>query len=282
LLTQEDLADRDRALCIRTTLMRLLELDAVPVLNENDSVSVRELIEHRRSTDEHHDDSVGFGDNDGLSARVAVALDADALVLLTNVDGLYSDNPGRHPDAQRIRELAAIDGDLIAKVAGVSEGGTGGMASKLEAARFASEAGTAVVIASGDTPRVLTQIIAGADLGTVILPANRRTSRRRHIFVDAPRRGALVINDGAARALVERKASLLPIGVVAVEGTFSAGDVVEIRDPSGRVHGRGVVNYDSAACRSLVGRHSSEIDQVLGWRGYDELVGRENLVLGDV
>jgi glutamate 5-kinase len=293
LLTQEDLADRDRALCLRTTLMRLLEVGVVPVLNENDSVSVRELIEYRRtqtsspalsgpSSSSPSAIPDGFGDNDGLSARVAVSLDADLLVLLTNVGGFYTANPKHDPTATRLAELAVIDDAALARASGGSSGGTGGMASKLLAARLASGEGTPVLIAGGGEPRIIERAIAGEDLGTLVAAAERRPARLRHIAVAARQRGALVVNDGALRALGDAKASLLPIGVVSVEGAFDKGDVVEIRDGSGRVHGRGLVNYPSDACRALAGRHSDDIDAILGWRGYDALVTRDNLVMGAV
>ncbi len=278
LLTQEDLADRDRALCLRTTLMRLLELRTLPILNENDSVSVRELVEHRGA----EPGSAAFGDNDGLSARVAVALDADALVLLTDVDGVYSANPVEDSGAERLGSLVGVDDETLALARGRSRGGTGGMASKLEAAKLATDAGIVTLIANGSTANVVSRMLAGDDLGTVVWPQNRRKARRRHIAIGAPRAGALVVNDGAIAALHEKKASLLPIGVVAVEGRFVRGDVVEIRDQSGRVHARGLVNYDAEACTALAGHHSSEIDRILGYRGYDALVTRDNLVLGDV
>jgi glutamate 5-kinase len=283
LLTQEDLADRDRALCLRTTLMRLLELGVIPVLNENDSVSVQELVEHRRvQAGAAVTAPAAFGDNDGLSARVAVSLDADLLVLLTNVGGLYTANPRIDPAAALIPELAGVDDAALARADGGSAGGTGGMASKLEAARLASSEGTAVLIAGGGDARVVERALAGDDVGTLIAVAERRTARIRHIAVGARHRGALVVNDGALRALAGEKASLLPIGVVGVEGTFDKGDVVEIRDGSGRVHGRGLVNYTADACRKLAGRHSDDIDAILGWRGYDALITRDNLVMGAV
>jgi len=299
LLTQEDLADRDRALCLRTTLMRLLELGVVPVLNENDSVSVRELVEYRRTQTTAAplvtaaDDPLrvdpaapvplaGFGDNDGLSARVAVSLDADLLVLLTNVGGLYTANPRLDPSAVRLSELAVIDDAALAHASGGSTGGTGGMASKLVAARLASSEGTAVLIAGGGEPRIIERAMSGEDVGTLVGAVERRPARIRHIAVSARHRGALVVNEGALRALGGNKASLLPIGVVAVDGTFEEGDVVEIRDGSGRVHGRGLVNYPSDACRALAGRHSDDIDAILGWRGYDALITRDNLVMGAV
>jgi glutamate 5-kinase len=157
------------------------------------------------------------------------------------------------------------------------------MASKLAAAALASAEGTAVLIAGGGEARVLERALAGEDLGTLVTVGARRPARLRHIAVGARRRGALVVNDGALAALNgQQKASLLPIGVVGVEGSFEKGDVVEIRDGSGRVHGRGLVNYAADACRKLAGRHSDDIDTILGWRGYDALITRDNLVMGAV
>lgn len=287
LLTQEDLGDRDRALCLRTTLTRLLELRVVPVLNENDSVSVKELVEYRRQQDgatgegaQRTQVATAFGDNDGLSARVAVALGADLLVLLTNVGGLYTKNPAMDPDAQRIAFLPGIDAETLALASGGSRGGTGGMASKLEAAQLAVSQGTTVLITSGAEPRVIERALSGEDLGTLISASTGRGARWRHIAIGGRCSGALVVNDGALQALVQKKASLLPIGLVAVEGGFKKGDLVELRDGSGRVHGRGLVNYDAASCRKLLGRQSEEIEQILGWRGYDALVTRDNLVMG--
>jgi glutamate 5-kinase len=287
LLTQEDLGDRDRALCLRTTLMRLLELGTIPILNENDSVSVRELVDHRRREGQGAASGPSgvvnvFGDNDGLSARVSVVVDADALILLTNVDGLFTANPAQDPTATRIRELPLVDEAALGRAEGGSAGGLGGMASKLEAARLASAEGATVVIANGGEPDVIERILAGEDLGTVIPAAERRGQRWRRIAIAGRQRGALIVNDGALKALGERKASLLPVGVVRVEGDFEQGEVVEIRDGSGRVHGRGLVNYDADACRRLAGKHSDDIDALLGYRTYDALVTRDNLVMGAV
>jgi len=279
LLTQDDLADRDRALCVRTTLMRLLELGVVPVLNENDSVSVAELVEYRRAQGGIAPGPGAFGDNDGLAALVAVSLDADALVMLTNVGGLFTANPKVDPSATLIGELRDVDDQTMGRASGSSAAGTGGMASKLAAARLASSEGTAVLIAGGE-PDVLERAMAGEEVGTLV-SVTRRPARLRHIAVGARHRGALVVNDGALAALTgAKKASLLPIGVIGVDGTFDKGDVVEIRDGSGRVHGRGLVNYPSDACRKLAGRHSDDIDAILGWRGYDAVITRDNLVMG--
>ena len=280
LLTQEDLGDRDRLLCLRTTLMRLLELGVLPVLNENDSVSVRELIEHRAASGQEGG-PVAFGDNDGLSARVAAAIDADLLVLLTDVDGVYTANPRSDPSATRLATIEAVDEGVLGLAAGASSGGTGGMASKLAAAGLAARSGIPTLVARGEGA-TLTRALAGEDVGTLIQGELRRSSHRRHIAVTAPAKGALVANDGAIAALGGRKASLLPIGVIGVVGEFARGEVVEIRDGSGRVHGRGLVNYDAAACRALAGRHSSEIAGILGWQGYDELITRDHLALTEV
>ncbi|MBL4683053.1 MAG: glutamate 5-kinase [Nannocystaceae bacterium] len=285
LLTQEDLADRDRALCLRTTLTRLLELGTLPILNENDSVSVRELIEHRDDSPSDAGDGnhqFAFGDNDGLSARVAIGMDADLLVLMSDVDGVCTGNPSVDPDARRIAELRGIDEATLALASGASAGGTGGMLSKLQAARTAAEAGTAVLILDGGMPRALARAMAGEDIGTIVWPTTPRKARRQRIAHGRPQRGALVINDGALAALVERKASLLPVGVTAVDGAFVRGDVVEIRDVSGRVHGRGIANYDAPQCTALAGHRSEDIDRVVGFRGDDALVSRDNLVLSEV
>ena len=276
LLTQDDLGDRDRALCLRTTLLRLLELGTIPVLNENDSVSVRELVEHRKETLQ------GFGDNDGLSAQLAVAVDADALVLLTDVDGLHTANPSLDPNAQRIESLEGIDEATRGRAKGGSSTGTGGMASKLSAAALATDAGIPTLIVDGTAPEVVSRALQGESLGTVVWPRDRKSARRRHIAVTAPHRGALVANAGALEALRAHKASLLPVGIVEVQGAFARGDVVELRDSSGRVHGRGLVNYDAEACRAIAGQQSTEIASILGYRGYDAVITRDNLALTDV
>lgn len=279
LLTQDDLGDRDRALCLRTTLMRLLSLEVVPVLNENDSVSIRELMEYRRGQETDEEGEPVFGDNDGLSAKVATTLDADLLVLLTNVDGLFTANPQSDPTAERIPELQNVDDSILSRASGASAGGTGGMESKLRAAQLAIAEGTQVLIANGDEPRILERALAGEDVGTLVSSAEARPARWRRIAVTEPHQGALVVNDGALHALQHQKASLLPVGVIRVEGSFDKGDLVEIRDGSGRVHGRGLVNYDAQACAKLAGQPSERIEEILGWRGYDALITRDNLVM---
>ncbi|MFY0536219.1 PUA domain-containing protein [Nannocystis pusilla] len=201
---------------------------------------------------------------------------------MTDVDGLYTANPRTDPEARRIGELADVSEEALARTAGTSAGGTGGMTSKLEAARLASKAGIGVLITSGHLPGVLVAALGGEDRGTYVPPAQRRSAHRRQIASGGPARGGLIVNDGAIAALRERKASLLPIGLVRVDGEFARGELVELRDGSGRVHGRGLVNYSSEECRRLVGRHSSEIASILGFCGYDAVVGRDNLALSEV
>ena len=281
LLTQEDLADPDRALCLRTTLLRLIGLGVVPILNENDSVSVRELLEWRSQDGRPDPEGTAFGDNDGLSARIAATLGADLLVLLTDVDAVYTANPKTDPNAQRIPQLDAASRWNL-DLDGGSSGGTGGMGSKLEAAQLAADAGVDVLITSGVDPAIMRRALDGEDVGTAFVTAERPSARRRRIVLERAVPGALVVNEGAVLALTQKKASLLPVGVTRVEGEFTRGDIVEIRDGSGRALGRGLANYDARACRVLAGHQSEEIFDLLGYRGYDALVTRDNLVLADV
>jgi glutamate 5-kinase len=270
LLSQHDLSDTTRALNLRTTLMRLLELGVVPILNENDSVSVDELLE---------DADRAFGDNDALSAKVATNLNADLLIMLSNVNGLFSKNPNTHKKAQRIAAVESVTDEILNRAAGSSKGGRGGMLAKLKAAKWAIEQGTSCIIASGLVPNILPKIIAGDDVGTIFGRAGGRSDKHQHIAITADPRGALTINEGALNALCERKASLLPIGLLHVDGSFERGDVVEVRDEKGRVCARGLVNYSHSECLRLAGHHSYDIERVIGWRGYDALVTRTNLVM---
>lgn len=279
LLSQDDLGDPDRALCLRTTLLRLLELDVVPILNENDSVSVRELTQHPSTVGD--DPTLSFGDNDGLSAHVAGALGADLLVILTDVGGVYTSNPSHDADAAKISQLEKIDEALIARCSGGSSGGTGGMASKLDAAAIAITKGVDVVIASGMEPGTIANITSGGEIGTWVVTPSPASGRRRRIVLGGEADGAFVVNDGAIEALEHHKASLLPVGVLSVEGEFSKGSLVELRDRQGRVRGRGLTNYDGEACRRIAGLQSEEIAARLGWKGYDALITRDNLAMGE-
>lgn len=270
LLTEDDFASRPRYLALRSTLEELISLGAVPVLNENDTVGTAEL-----------EDGAGkvFGDNDRLSALVAAKLGADLLVILSDVDGLFTANPARSRDATRIPVVPEVTAEIRALAEGAGSRGRGGMATKLAAAAIATASGALAVVASGRRPGVLEEVLSGADVGTLFLPERSLTGKRRWIAWAALPAGAIRVNDGARAALVSGKASLLPAGVVALEGEFEKGDVVRILDEAGVEVARGQVNWGRADAERLVGRRSGEARS--GEPGYDALVTRNNVVLKD-
>lgn len=272
LLTRADLADRQRYLNASTTLRTLLDQDrpVVPVINENDSVAVDELK---------------FGDNDTLSALVAQLVDADWLVILTDVAGLYDRNPHADPEARLIREVEEWTPDLEAMAGDSQSGfGTGGMATKLRAARLATAAGIPVALALGSRPQQLVQLLSPgtreAFEGTLFRArrADRLEFRRRWLAFGSPTRGAFRLDEGAARAIGREGRSLLPAGVREVEGEFHAGETVRVLDPSGHEIARGLSSYGSAEARRIVGLQSGAIEQALGYKLTDELIHRDNLV----
>ena len=269
LLTRADLADRLGYLNARNTLLALLDLGVVPIVNENDVVSVEE-IEHS-----------AIGDNDNLSAQVANLVDADLLLLLTDTAGLYTADPARDPAARLIKRVEAIDAAVEQAAAGApGERGTGGMRTKVEAARIATQSGSHVVIADGARKDVVLAAAGGEAVGTHFLPSGSRVeSRRRYLLSGLPARGRLVIDDGAARALESGGTSLLPVGVVEVEGDFERGDVVHIHAGGGRHLASGMSNYAAADVARIRGLRSDRIAEVLGHEYGEEVVHRNNLVL---
>jgi glutamate 5-kinase len=261
LLTADDVIRRAHYRNAQRTLERLLELGVVPIVNENDTVAT---------------DEIRFGDNDRLAAITAQLVRADALVLLSDVDGVYDDDP-RRPGARLLP--AATAEDLAAVTAGRagSAVGTGGMATKIEAARLASAAGIAVVVAHADA---VVDALAGAAVGTYVAAGRRRVASRLLWLAHATvPRGRLVLDDGAVRAVVERRLSLLPAGVVAVEGTFEAGDPVDLVGLHGQVVGRGIVEYASTELPDLLGRSTRELAEALGPSYEREVVHRDDLAL---
>ncbi len=280
LLTEEDFHQRRRYLNLRGTLFELLRNGAVPVINENDSVSSAEL-EPLEDGDSAGSSGaarkVNFGDNDKLSALVASKVGADVLLLLTDVDGLFDKDP-REAGASLLDVVPRLTPE-VAALAGGARLGRGGMRTKVEAARVAGLSGCATVIANGRAERVIERVFAGEALGTLFLPQDGLSSRRRWIAFATTVEAALVVNDGARRALVGGKASLLGAGVTAVRGEFSRGDVVGIVDPSGVEFARGLVNYSSDEARAVAGQPSSSLDRLGSDRNYDALVTRDNLAL---
>ena len=266
LLTHEDFDSRPRYLNMRNTLHALFECDAVPIINENDTISV---------------DEIKFGDNDRLAAMVTNLLQAPLLVILSVVDGLYRTEPGTSDKPELVSLVPQIDDEVLGLAgAGKSSLGTGGMRSKLAAARQVTQAGGSVIIASGTMPEPLTRILAGLPTGTLFLAhgASHR-ARKRWIGLTARPRGHYVVDVGARKALESGANSLLAIGIVAVSGEFEKGDVVGIRDPSGQEFARGLTNYATADAERIRGLHTHEAHQALGVTLYDEVIHRDNLVL---
>ena len=259
LLSHADLEDRERYLNARGALDALLELGAIPVINENDTVAV---------------DEIRFGDNDQLAAMVCTLAGADLLVLLTDVDGVLDGDGVR---VSVIDDVEAARG-LVAPTA--SDVGSGGMGSKLEAARRAARRGVPVVIADARDPRVLARVLAGDDVGTLVKPKGGRLASRKHWIAYTLRpRGDLILDDGAARAVQGGGRSLLPAGVVGVRGHFSPGDLVVLRDPRGAEVGRGLTRYGTEDAAKLAGARTEQIEERLGYHGGDELVHRDDLVV---
>jgi glutamate 5-kinase len=266
LLTQEDISHRSRYLNARNTLLELLRFRVLPIVNENDTVAVEEIK---------------VGDNDNLSALVAHLIDADLLVLLTDVDGLCTGDPRRDPDARRIETVETMT-DELRQMAWESGGelSVGGMLTKLEAAQKATASGVPMVIASGREPGILRRLLKGEPLGTYF-PAkgDRLAARKRWIAFAVPPQGRLTVDAGARRALTERGRSLLPSGVVKVEGEFESGEVVALALPDDREFARGLVNYDAAELRRIQGAKTADIEQILGYKNFDEVIHRDNLVI---
>lgn len=261
LLTRSDFDDRDRFLNIRNCINRLHQLGCIPILNENDAVAVDELR---------------FGDNDLLAALVCHALRAEALVLLTTVDGLLNAQ-GQKVDlvrhAKDVMDLARDDTSSL---------GTGGMTTKLEAARLATEAGEAAVIANGRDPNVLPRLFDGQPLGTLFVPSKRKlSSRRRWIGLTKRPAGTVTVDQGAAKALSKGGKSLLAIGITAVTGRFERGQVITICDPKGHAVARGLSNYAASEIRQIMGKRSNLFEEVLGRPGFATVIHRNNLVLTD-
>lgn len=276
LLTEDDFSVRERYLSLRTTFNKLLELGAIPVINQNDTVSTLDIA--LRYVKE--DMQVCFSDNDKLSALVASELDADLLIILSDIDGLYDDNPKNNPNAQLIKSVKEVDDSILALASGVSDGGRGGMETKLKAARLVTRFGGKVLIANGKQPYIIKRIFEGEDLGTMFLPSNENLSdKKRWIGYATNIVGKIIVNDGAKQALISGERSLLPIGVVGVKNTFKKGDVISILDEEKNEFARGIVNYDSESCKKVVGHHSDNIAEILGFKNYDAIITRDNITI---
>lgn len=264
LLTPDDTEDRRRYLNARATLDTLLSLGCVPVINENDTVATAEIR---------------FGDNDRLAARVAQMIDADQLILLSDIDGLYTADPRNDPDAQHIPVVGAMTAEIDAMGGAPPPGySSGGMRTKLVAAHIATDSGCAMAIALGKRPHPLAALRDGARCTWFLPGTDSRSARKRWIAGGLTPMGDITIDDGAIRALVQG-GSLLPAGVVSVAGDFNRGDLVRVVSQTGDELGRGLCAYTAEDARRIAGRRSEEFESVLGWQGHDELIHRDNLVL---
>lgn len=266
LLTGDDLNNRKRYLNARNTLCMLLSWQVVPIINENDTVMIEEIQ---------------FGDNDNLAAMITLLMDADILVNLTDIDGLYTKDPRTNSDADFIPMVSTI-GEDIKKIAGDIPGalGTGGMLSKINAAKKVTAAGIPMVIANGGRPDVLKKLFSGKDVGTFFTPKKKKLkSRKCWIAFTLKPKGVIRIDDGAAAAILNRGKSLLPSGIVGVEGEFSVGAPVEFKKTDDETLGTGLVNYSSTDIRKIMGLKSSQIKNRLGHKPYDDVIHRDNLAV---
>ena len=266
LLTSEDLSSRKRYLNARNTLYTLLSWKVVPIINENDTVWVEEIK---------------LGDNDNLAAMITLLMDADVLINLTDIDGLYTKDPRVCPEAELISTVSTISKETE-KLAGDIPGalGTGGMISKIKAARKVNSAGVPMVIARGDLPNILLKLFAGQKHGTYFIPKKQRlASRKCWIAFSLKPRGIIKIDDGAVKALLKNGKSLLPSGIIAVQDEFGVGAAVEFQNRNNETLGIGLVNYSSTDIQRIMGLKSNHIKQVLGHKSYDEVIHRDNLAI---
>ncbi len=266
LLTHSDLADRNRYLRVRSTVLALFRYDAIPVINENDTVAVEELR---------------FGDNDTLAAHISNLIEADMFLCLTDVVGLYTGNPQSDPDARPIYTVPAVTEEIEAMAGNLKSAlGTGGMQSKIRAAKMVATGGGCSFIGPGKEEGILQQLFSGEMVGTFFLPASDKISRRKqwiaHILKPA---GELVIDDGARRAICSGGRSLLPSGICEVHGNFGFGDAIRCLDENGMVVAVGLINYDSEDVEKIKQHQSHEIVELLGVKDYDEVIHRDNLVI---
>jgi len=266
LLTHDALSDRQKFLNARNTLFTLLQCGIIPIINENDSVVVEEIK---------------FGDNDILSALVTNLVDADLLLILTDRDGLFEQDPQHHANASLIKVVEEITPHIEALAKGTtSSRGTGGMVSKIDAAKKASLFGIPTIVVNGNTEDIIGKVFMGEEVGTFFLPRKTRLSSRKHwIAFNRQAKGTLVVDDGAKKAIVEGGKSLLSSGLVDVKGLFDFGDAVMCVDMHGCEFARGLVNYTAEEVMKLKGLHSREIEKVLGYKYYDEIIHRDDLVV---
>ncbi len=266
LLTKDDFTNRTRYLNAKNTFCALFEKGVVPVINENDTVAIEEIK---------------LGDNDNLSAMVANLIDADLLIILTDIDGLYSDDPSKNPDAVLIPVVEKLSPQIekLAKKSR-SELSTGGMVTKLQAAKRSVSSGIAMIITDGRNPNAIQDIFSGSFKGTIFLPSDTKLNvRKKWIGFISNAKGYIVVDDGAKEALTKKQKSLLPSGILDVHGSFEKNDTIEIRDANGQEIGKGISSYSSLNLEKIKGKKTSEIEKILHCKSCDEVIHKDNLVL---
>lgn len=274
LLTEDDFARRNKYLSLKTTMNKMLEMGVVPIINQNDTVTVIDSI------DDNEQIQVCFSDNDKLSALIASTIDADLLILLSDVDGLYNGNPKTDKNASLIKEVDKVSKDILSLGADASEGGRGGMKTKLEAARFVTRFGGKVLIANGKSPYIIDELFKYKEYGTAFIPSDEHLSeKKRWIGYATNITGRVVVNDGAKTSILNKGSSLLPTGVLEVINNFKKGEVISILDKEHNEFARGIVNYNSDDCNRIIGKHSKEIFEVLGFKHDDELITRDYITI---
>lgn len=273
LLTEEDFTQRIKYLSLHETLNTIISLGAIPVINQNDTVSTEELAFYKDAF------QVSFSDNDKLSALVASELDADMLVVLSDIDGLFDDNPKVNPDAKKIDVVKEVTEEFEEFASGAAAGGRGGMKTKLEAMKVITRSGGTGLIANGKEPHIIKRIFEQEELGTIFLPTENLANKKRWIAYATNIQARLIVNDGAKKALTEKYTSLLPIGVLNIEGDCQKGDIVSILDECGNEFARGMINYNCSDCKKILGHHSDDILDILGYKNYDAIITRDNIAL---
>lgn len=268
LLTKEDTLNRKRFLNARNTFFTLLGQGVIPIVNENDAVVV---------------DEIKFGDNDTLSAMVASLVEADLLILLSDIDGLYDSNPKENKDAKLISYVDDITDDIKKAAGGAGTSfGTGGMVTKIKSAEIAVTAGVSMIIVNGSSPNIINEVVDCKEVGTFFeANQNPMQSRKRWITYNAHIKGQITIDDGAKKALTEHRKSLLPAGILSITGRFEKGDIISIIDGSGTEIARGITNYNSSEIENIKGLKTALIEEKIGYKSYDEVVHADNLVVLD-
>lgn len=274
LLTADDFGNRKKYLSLRNTLNTLLELGVIPIINENDTVSTSEL-----ECFKENDIEVCFGDNDKLSAIVTSKLDADLLVILSDIDGLYDDDPRVNKNAKIIPVIEEITPDIESLGFEASKGGRGGMKTKIEAAKVVMHSGSMLLITNGKEIGIINRVFKGEEVGTLFLPVENLSGRKKWIAYATNINSHVKVNAGAKKALIEQKSSLMPIGIIEITNLFKKGDVISILDENGKEFAKGMTNYSSKECSMVIGKNSEEIEKILGFKNYDTVITRDNIVI---